>query len=96
MELIANVRYRSRLGKTEIALTAISKVLRSSPHARVFYISPTKALVNQIYLEVMTRFGGNDWRPSRSIAGILTADFQIATQARVRRELIGMREEWIF
>jgi superfamily II RNA helicase len=72
----------SRSGKTEIALIAIEQVLRSSPTARVFYISPTKALVNQIYLEVMSRFGG-DWRPSKSIAGILTADFQIATNARV-------------
>jgi superfamily II RNA helicase len=71
-------------GKTEIAMLAIEKVLRSSNNKRVFYISPTKALVNQIFLEALSRFSGNkEWKPNQSICGILTADFQISTDARV-------------
>ncbi|KAG2379283.1 hypothetical protein C9374_007422 [Naegleria lovaniensis] len=43
-------------GKTFIAFFAIEKVLRESDDAIIVYCCPTKALVNQAYAEVYSRF----------------------------------------
>lgn len=43
-------------GKTVLALAVIRRTLRTSYKQRVFYLCPTKALVNQVYLQVCETF----------------------------------------
>ncbi len=60
-------------GKTFIAFYLIEKVLRESDDGVIVFICPTKALVNQLYAEIHSRFS----KEKREIVGMFTAENKI-------------------
>eukprot|EP01124_Arcella_intermedia_P018562 TRINITY_DN2556_c0_g1_i3.p1 TRINITY_DN2556_c0_g1~~TRINITY_DN2556_c0_g1_i3.p1 ORF type:complete len:2366 (+),score=523.77 TRINITY_DN2556_c0_g1_i3:3-7100(+) len=68
-------------GKTEVAMKGILEILKKGEDKRVVYICPTKALVNQIFIEILTRF--LDYQGKSALVGLITADFQINETARI-------------
>jgi hypothetical protein len=64
-------------GKTFIAFYVIEKVIRASDDDVVCVIVPTKALGNQIYAEVQSRFKKEYTTPDKHLVGIFNADDKI-------------------
>ncbi|KYQ93080.1 putative RNA helicase of the SKI2 subfamily [Tieghemostelium lacteum] len=71
-------------GKTFISFYCFEKILRESNDGIVVYVSPTKALVNQMYAEVIGRYEknyvnivGNDRAAKYRMAGIFTRDYRV-------------------
>ena len=61
-------------GKTYASYYCIEKVLRSSNNDVVVYVSPTKALVNQVQAFVFNKFKKNDLPAGKTICGVFTRD----------------------
>lgn len=54
----------------------MESVLREGPDGVVVYVSPTKALVNQVAATVYARFKNTDMPDGKSVYGIFTRDFR--------------------
>lgn len=66
-------------GKTFICYYAMENILRNSNEDVVIYVSPTKALVNQVAADVYARFGSKPYiKQSNILQGICMNDFQIS------------------
>mmetsp|Transcript_20064 Transcript_20064/g.27638 ORF Transcript_20064/g.27638 Transcript_20064/m.27638 type:complete len:2046 (+) Transcript_20064:56-6193(+) len=67
-------------GKTFISFYAMEQVLREPSHGSdlpvIVYVSPTKALVNQVQAEIAARFVKNYHYPGQTICGVFTKDFR--------------------
>eukprot|EP01116_Phalansterium_solitarium_P024371 TRINITY_DN8917_c0_g1_i1.p1 TRINITY_DN8917_c0_g1~~TRINITY_DN8917_c0_g1_i1.p1 ORF type:complete len:1795 (-),score=782.65 TRINITY_DN8917_c0_g1_i1:248-5632(-) len=65
-------------GKTFISYYAMEKVLQNSDDGIVVYVSPTKALVNQVAADVYARFGGKRYpkHPGRTVYGVYTESYK--------------------
>ncbi|GAM26275.1 hypothetical protein SAMD00019534_094500 [Acytostelium subglobosum LB1] len=71
-------------GKTFISFYAFEKILKQCNDGIVVYVSPTKALVNQMYSEVLGRYEknyenivGSHAAARYRLAGVFTRDFRI-------------------
>ena len=53
-------------GKTFISYYAMEQVLRMDDDSLIVYVSPTKALTNQVYHEVEARFSKNYTKTGQS------------------------------
>ncbi|MCL2514914.1 MAG: DEAD/DEAH box helicase [Microbacteriaceae bacterium] len=62
-------------GKTAVAEFAVHLAM-STPHAKVFYTAPMKALSNQKFNELVDRYGAED-------VGLLTGDTNVNSRARI-------------
>ena len=65
-------------GKTFISFYAMEKVLRAGDDDVLIYVAPTKALVNQIAAEIMSKYKKN-YRPGsgKSYVSIYTRDYRV-------------------
>ena len=61
-------------GKTYASYYCIEKVLRSNNKDVVVYVSPTKALVNQVQAFVFNKYKKNDLPAGKTICGVFTRD----------------------
>ena len=61
-------------GKTYASYYCIEKVLRSNNNDVVVYVSPTKALVNQVQAFVFNKYKKNDLPAGKTICGVFTRD----------------------
>jgi len=68
-------------GKTHVAYAAIFHVLKNHPTMRVYYVCPTKSLVNQIYCELVSIFQGK--RNKEKVIGISTGSIKENTDAPI-------------
>lgn len=62
-------------GKTFISFYCMESILRSDNDGVVIYLSPTKALVNQVEAEVLARFE-KKYQPGKVLTGVFTRDFR--------------------
>eukprot|EP00026_Physarum_polycephalum_P000260 Phypoly_transcript_00260.p1 GENE.Phypoly_transcript_00260~~Phypoly_transcript_00260.p1 ORF type:complete len:1826 (+),score=425.65 Phypoly_transcript_00260:56-5533(+) len=62
-------------GKTFISFYCMESILRSDNDGVVVYLSPTKALVNQVEAEVLARFE-KKYQPGKVLTGVFTRDFR--------------------
>eukprot|EP01116_Phalansterium_solitarium_P013512 TRINITY_DN30896_c0_g1_i1.p1 TRINITY_DN30896_c0_g1~~TRINITY_DN30896_c0_g1_i1.p1 ORF type:complete len:1741 (-),score=432.81 TRINITY_DN30896_c0_g1_i1:116-5338(-) len=64
-------------GKTFISYYAMETVLRESDSGVIVYVSPTKALVNQVNTQVKKYFGNKHYEhPGYSVSGVYTRDYR--------------------
>ncbi|CAH3032867.1 unnamed protein product [Porites evermanni] len=66
-------------GKTYASYYCMEKVLRESNSGVVVYISPTKALVNQVAATIYARFHRKKMPGGRAVYGVFTRDFRYNT-----------------
>lgn len=64
-------------GKTFISFHAMEKVMKVDDTGILVYIAPTKALVNQIAAEVISRFRKNYRHAGKTTWAIYTGDYQV-------------------
>ncbi|KAE8367151.1 P-loop containing nucleoside triphosphate hydrolase protein [Aspergillus caelatus] len=64
-------------GKTFISFYAIKQILEGDNEGAIVYVAPTKALVNQIAVEVQARFSKNFKETGESVLVIHTRDYRI-------------------
>ncbi|CAZ81942.1 unnamed protein product [Tuber melanosporum] len=64
-------------GKTFIAFYAMEKVLKESDEGVLVYVAPTKALVNQIAAEVISRYKKNYRYAGKTVWAIHTRDYRM-------------------
>ncbi|TFK74040.1 P-loop containing nucleoside triphosphate hydrolase protein [Pluteus cervinus] len=64
-------------GKTFIAFYAMEKVLKADDEGVLVYVAPTKALVNQIAAEVISRFSKSYKHPGKTAWAIHTRDYRV-------------------
>ncbi|RPA88242.1 P-loop containing nucleoside triphosphate hydrolase protein [Ascobolus immersus RN42] len=64
-------------GKTFISFHAMEQVLKSDDDGILVYVAPTKALVNQIAAEVISRFRKNYKHGGKTVWAIHTRDYRI-------------------
>ncbi|KAI5815299.1 hypothetical protein BZA77DRAFT_282187 [Pyronema omphalodes] len=64
-------------GKTFISFHAMEKVLKAADDGILVYVAPTKALVNQIAAEVMSRFRKNYKTSGKTVWAIHTRDYRV-------------------
>uniref|UniRef100_A0A7S1KNE6 RNA helicase n=1 Tax=Percolomonas cosmopolitus TaxID=63605 RepID=A0A7S1KNE6_9EUKA len=64
-------------GKTFIAFYAIEKVLRESDEGVSVFVCPTKALVNQVYAEVLAKYTKTYVNENQHMVGVSTGDQKI-------------------
>lgn len=58
-----------------MAFYVIEKILRNKdPNSVVVFVCPTKALVNQVYVDLYAKYEKRYSNPKRSMQGIFTAD----------------------
>ena len=62
-------------GKTYCSYYCMEKVVRESNQGIVVYVSPTKALVNQVHASIYTRFRKN-MPDGQTLVGVFTRDYQ--------------------
>ncbi|XP_065682237.1 probable ATP-dependent RNA helicase DDX60 isoform X1 [Hydra vulgaris] len=62
-------------GKTYASYYCMERILRSSNDDVVVYVSPTKALVNQVHAYVKSKFTKNDLPAGKTICGVFTRDY---------------------
>ena len=60
-------------GKTFISFYVIESILREDENAKIAFVLPTKALVNQVYAEIQASFKRSNNKHS-TLVGIFTAD----------------------
>ncbi|XP_065682240.1 probable ATP-dependent RNA helicase DDX60 isoform X2 [Hydra vulgaris] len=63
-------------GKTYASYYCMERILRSSNDDVVVYVSPTKALVNQVHAYVKSKFTKNDLPAGKTICGVFTRDYR--------------------
>ncbi|KAK2572321.1 putative ATP-dependent RNA helicase DDX60 [Acropora cervicornis] len=63
-------------GKTYASYYCMEKVLRQSDDGVVVYVSPTKALVNQVVATVYARFHRKQLPDGRAVYGVFTRDYR--------------------
>ncbi|XP_065662384.1 LOW QUALITY PROTEIN: probable ATP-dependent RNA helicase DDX60 isoform X3 [Hydra vulgaris] len=63
-------------GKTYASYYCMERILRSSNDDVVVYVSPTKALVNQVHAFVNSIFTKNDLPAGKTICGVFTRDYK--------------------
>ncbi|XP_068713439.1 probable ATP-dependent RNA helicase DDX60 isoform X2 [Montipora foliosa] len=66
-------------GKTYASYYCMEKVLRESNEGVVVYVSPTKALVNQVAATIYAQFCNKQLPEGRSVYGVFTRDYQYNT-----------------
>ncbi|XP_068713426.1 probable ATP-dependent RNA helicase DDX60 isoform X5 [Montipora foliosa] len=66
-------------GKTYASYYCMEKVLRESNEGVVVYVSPTKALVNQVAATIYAQFRNKQLPEGRSVYGVFTRDYQYKT-----------------
>lgn len=64
-------------GKTFIAFYAMEKVLKADDEGILIYVAPTKALVNQIAAEVISRFKKNYSNPGKTVWAVHNGDYTV-------------------
>ena len=64
-------------GKTFISFYAMEKILRQDDDGILVYLSPTKALVNQISAEIQGRFTKTYKYPGKTVWAVHTRDYRI-------------------
>lgn len=71
------VKYRICLsGKTFASYYCMQRILQTSKNGIVVYVSPTKALVNQVAATVYAKFSRAQTVPGTTIVGVFTRDFR--------------------
>lgn len=63
-------------GKTFASYYCMQQVLRESKDGIVVYVSPTKALVNQVAATVYARFQNINLPPGMAVVGVFTRDYK--------------------
>jgi len=63
-------------GKTFASFYCMRKVLREGDDGLVIYVAPTKALVNQVVVDLIARFNKNYKHGGRTLHGIFTRDIR--------------------
>ncbi|KAM7443056.1 putative ATP-dependent RNA helicase ddx60 [Porites harrisoni] len=66
-------------GKTYASYYCMEKVLRESNSGVVVYVSPTKALVNQVAATIYARFHRKKLPAGKAVYGVFTRDYQYNT-----------------
>ncbi|KAJ7386935.1 putative ATP-dependent RNA helicase ddx60 [Desmophyllum pertusum] len=66
-------------GKTYASYYCMEKVLRQSNDGVVVYVSPTKALVNQVVATIYARFHRKNLPEGRAVYGVFTRDYRFNT-----------------
>nr|XP_047132693.1 probable ATP-dependent RNA helicase DDX60 [Hydra vulgaris] len=63
-------------GKTYASYYCMEKILRTSNDDVLVYVSPTKALVNQVHVYVNSKFTKTELPAGKSICGVFTRDYK--------------------
>lgn len=64
-------------GKTFASYYCMKRVLQKSKDGIVIYVSPTKALVNQVSATISVKFRNTPLQPGISVVGVFTRDYRI-------------------